>query len=188
MIQQFAKWSKDQRFIYFGSRQQRDITTHTTINVIGESTKKSTKVSYLGGHLNSNLTFKDHILIKCKGAKLNIIKICSIRKNLPEETWYKLILPLVISHLDYANSMLAELPSSSIKIMQKVQNTAPRLILRTNAKKSTKECLKTLYWLPIKQRIDYKICTLFHKCHTWQAPVYLQNLIQEKTTNCPGLR
>ena len=70
----------------------------------------------------------------------------------------------------------------------KGQNTAPRLILRTNAKESTKECLKTLYWLPIKQRIDYKICTLFHKCHTWQAPVYLQNLIQEKTTNCPGLR
>ena len=47
---------------------------------------------------------------------------------------------------------------------------------------------QTLHWLPIKQRIDHKICTLIHKCHTQQAPLYLQNLIQEKTTNPPGLR
>ena len=54
--------------------------------------------------------------------------------------------------------------------------------------KSTAECLKSLHWLPIQQRIDYKICTLIHKCHNKQAPVYLQNLIQEKTTIHLGLR
>ena len=95
---------------------------------------------------------------------------------------------MVISHLDYTNSVLAGLPSSSIKIIQQVQNTAAGLICRKNAKESTTECLKALHWLPIQQRIDYKICTLIHKCCTKQAPVYLQNLIQEKTTNCPSLR
>ena len=107
------------KFIYFGSRQQLNKATHTTINVIGELIKRSTKVQYLGGHLDSNLTFKDHIHIKCKAATLNIININNIRKYLTRETCHKLILQLVISHLDYANSMLAGLPSSSIKIMQK---------------------------------------------------------------------
>ena len=106
------------KFTYFGSSQQLNKTTHTTINVIGESIKGSTKVRYLGGHLDSNLTFKDHILVKCKLATLNIIKICNVRKYLTKEIC-KLILHLVISHLDYANSILAELPSSCIKIMQK---------------------------------------------------------------------
>ena len=65
---------------------------------------------------------------------------------------------------------------------------AARLFLRKNATESTTECLKALHWLPIQQRIDYKICTLLHKCCNKQAPVYLQNLIQEKTTIHPSLR
>ena len=68
------------------------------------------------------------------------------------------------------------------KIHTKIQNTTARLILRKNAPESTMKCIKTLHWLPIQQRIDYKICTLIQK-----APVYLQNLIQEKT-NHPSLR
>ena len=136
------------KFIYFGSRQQLNKTTYTTINVTGESTKRSTKVRYLGGPLDSNLTFKDDILIKCKATTLNIIKICNIRKYLTKETCHKLILQLVISHLDYANSMLAGLPSSSIKIRQKVQNIAARKMLGKNAKEITMECLKSLHWLP----------------------------------------
>ena len=115
--------------IYFGSRQQLNKTTHNIINVIGESIERSTKVRYLEGHLDSILTLKEHILIKCKAAVLNIIKIWNIRKYLTKEMCHKLILQLVISHLDYANSMLAGLPVSSIKIMQKIQNTAARLIL-----------------------------------------------------------
>ena len=84
--------------------------------------------------------------------------------------------------------MLAGLPSSSIKIMQKIQNTGARLIFGKNAKESTMECLKTLHWLPIQQRIDGKIYTLIHKCCNQKAPVYLQNVIQEKTTNHPSHR
>ena len=49
------------------------------------------------------------------------------------------------------------------KLIQKVQNTAARLILGKNAKESIMECLKPLHWLPIQQRIYYKICTLIHK-------------------------
>ena len=106
--------------IYFGSRQQLSKTIHTTINVIEELIERLTKVQYLGGHLDSNLTFKDDIHIKCKAATLSIIKICNIRKYLTRETCHKLILPLVISHLDYANSMLEGLPSSSIKNNAKI--------------------------------------------------------------------
>ena len=45
------------------------------INFIGESIDRSTKVRYLGGQLDSNLTFKEHIYIKCTVAALNIIKL-----------------------------------------------------------------------------------------------------------------
>ena len=67
------------------------------------------------------LPSKINIHIKCRAARLNIIKICNITKYLTREACHKLILQLDISHIDYTNSMLAGLPSSSTKIMQKVQ-------------------------------------------------------------------
>ena len=73
-------------------------------------------------------------------------------------------------------------------INAKSPKQATRLVFRNNAMESTTECLKTLHWLLIQQWIDYKICTLIYKCHSKQAPVYLQNLIEEKTTTCPSLR
>ena len=35
--------------------------------------------------------------------------------------------------------------------------------------------LKKLHWLPIKQRIDYKLCLLTYKTLTYQQPTYLYN-------------
>ena len=58
--------------IYFWSRQQLNKTTYTTIYFIGESIKTSTKVRYLGGHLDSSLTFKDHIQVYKGVAGYNI--------------------------------------------------------------------------------------------------------------------
>ena len=37
--------------------------------------------------------------------------------------------------------------------------------------------LKTLHWLPIKQRIDYKICLLTYKTLANEQPTYLYNLV-----------
>ena len=97
------------------------------------------KIKYLGGHLDSSLTFKDHIIAKSKAATINIIKIRNIRKYLNQDTCHKLAITLVISHLDYSNSLLSGLPDSSIKILQRVQNSAARLVLGRNAKHSSME-------------------------------------------------
>ena len=93
----------------------------------------------------------------------------------------------VISHLDYANSMLAGLPSSSIKIIQKVQKHSARLILgKCHGKHHRMPQSPTLSTNTTEDKLQ--ICTLIHKCQNKQAPVYLQNIIQEKTANCPGFR
>ena len=36
---------------------------------------------------------------------------------------------------------------------------------------------KALHWLPVKQRIEFKLCLLVHVVINKQAPVYLQNLL-----------
>ena len=63
-----------------------------------------------------------------------------------------------------------------------------KLVLRRSKCSSSKECLYQLHWLPVQQRIDYKILTLTHKCIQGQAPKYLQDLIAIKQKSDRNLR
>ena len=127
--------------IYFGGRQQLAKTHRDIININGETVQCTNKIKYLGGHLDSSLNFKDHIIAKSKAAPINIIKIRNIRKYLNQDTCYKLGITLVLSQLDYSKSLLSELPDSSIIILQKLPYSAARLVLE---KMQTTPQLKTL--------------------------------------------
>ena len=167
-------------FIYFGGRQQLAKTHRDTININGKTIQCTNKIKYLRGHLDSSLTFNDHIIAKSKAATINIIKIRNIRRYLNQDTCNKLVITLVLSHLDYSNSLLSGLPDSSIKMLQEVLNSTARLVLGKNANCSSTENTKQLHWLPIKQHIGYKVLTLVHKCQHQKASNYLQDLLTEK--------
>ena len=54
-----------------------------------------------------------------------------------------LIKALVISHLEYSNSILAGIPNKTLKLMQVIQNTETRVVLNKESyNTSTTECLK----------------------------------------------
>ena len=96
-------------------------------------------------------------------AVLNQLKIRAARKYLTRKAHAKLSIPLVISHLDYANAILARLPKVSLDKLQRVQNMAAKIVLNKGKYGSSTRCLEELHWLPIEQRINFKIATLVHK-------------------------
>ena len=147
-------------FIYFGSQQLLQNCNTENIMVINKTITRCDKVRYLGGILNSSLQFKTHITNKCKTAMVNLIWIKNIRKYIDNKTCNMIVRPLAPSHLDYCDSMLAGLPKKSINAMQHMQNIGAEIILNKKSRDSTTECLKELHWLPIQQRIDFKILIL----------------------------
>ena len=166
------------KFIYFGWPSQLDkcITNH--INVNREQIAKTYTTKYLGAYLDSKLDFMEHIKIKWKAAMLNIFRIRVARQNLTRSACNKLMVALVLSHLDYGNSILGNLPKSSINKMQVVQNIVAKITLGKGKHESATRCLQTLHWLPIKQRIEYKIVSLVFKCLHGEAPPYLAGLVR----------
>ena len=60
---------------------------------------------------------------------------------------------------------------------------AARIVLQDKQESSTTRCLQKLHWLPIKQRIKFKILTLVYKCINNQAPSYFQNLLTVNPTS-----
>ena len=63
--------------------------------------------------------------------------------------------------------------------LQRVQNRAAKLVLREGKFASAKDCLKSLHWLPINQRIKHKVLSLVFKSLSGDAPQYLKNLLRE---------
>ena len=64
-------------------------------------------------------------------------------------------------------------PNSVIQPIQKVQNTAVRLILRAPHHQSRTPLLQQLHWLPISERIKYKTACMCYNAITGSAPSYL---------------
>ena len=154
----------------------------------GEIVNRSQIVKYLGAWLDSELSLKTHVKKKCASAMLNLQRIKNIWKFLTRDSCTKLVVSLCLSHLDYSNSILYELPNSTIQQMQNIQNYGAKLVLGRGKYDSNKEALAELHWLPIKSRIKFKILVLVFKCLRGEAPEYLMNLLVRCTEWTHNLR
>ena len=88
----------------------------------------------------------------------------------------------VTSKLDYCNSLFYNLPNKSLHRLKKIQNTAVRIITRCNPQDNITPHLKSLHWLPVPLRIDFKILLLTFKVLNGLAPKYLRDLIKLRVT------
>ena len=84
---------------------------------------------------------------------------------------------MVISRLDYCNAILYGVPSSLLGKLQRLQNHAARVITCTRKYDHITPVLKSLHWLPIEQRIVFKILLLTFKSLQGLAPPYLRELL-----------
>jgi hypothetical protein len=82
--------------------------------------------------------------------------------------------------MDYCNSLLVGLPKSLTNRIQRVQNTAARIIARTPKHHHITPILAELHWLPISARIEYKILLYVYKVLAGTAPVYLKELVEQR--------
>jgi len=67
---------------------------------------------------------------------------------------------LIISRLDYCNSVLTGLPDSTLQPLTKVLHTAARLVKYLRPYDHITQPLKLLHWLPIHARISFKVNAL----------------------------
>ena len=83
--------------------------------------------------------------------------------------------PIVLSRIDYCNSLLAGCPKQLIEKLQKVQNNVARLLCRTPNSDHMSPVLHTLHWFPVEQRIEYKLLLLAFKSVNNDGPSYLSD-------------
>ena len=89
----------------------------------------------------------------------------------------------ILSHLDYGNSVLVNLPKSTVKPLQSIQNYAAKIICKKHKYDSSTEWLYKLHWLSIHYRCMYKLMTIMYKMLDEHEPQYLVKELSFKTPN-----
>jgi len=68
-----------------------------------------------------------------------------------------------------------------ISKLQRVQNTAARIVTRTARHNHITPVLKKLHWLPVKYCAQFKLLAHMHKALHDRYPVYLRDMLQMYT-------
>jgi len=92
-----------------------------------------------------------------------------------------LVHAFVTTKLDQNNSLLYGCNKTLKAKLQKVQNAASKLVTRKRKFDSATPILHDLHWLPVDQRITFKIALLVFKCLHGKGPSYLTELLHEYT-------
>ena len=153
-------------FLIIGTRQQiAKVNFNSLRSGIGDNFISSVdKAKNLGFWFDSKMTMLTNINKCSSAAFFNNFNIRRIRKFLTYETAKILVNSLVLSQLDYCNSLLYGLPRVHLNKLQRVQNAAARLISNTSRFDHITPTLINLHWLPvIKYRIDFKLLLIVFK-------------------------
>ena len=135
----------------------------------------------LGLILDDGLPCAPSITAVARSCRFALYNIHRIRSLLKKEATQTLVQALVISRLEYSNSLLAGLSASVTKPLQCTQNAAARLVYNLHKLSHVTRLLRDLHWLPVAARIQFQMMVLVFKSVSRTAPVYLQTLVRPHT-------
>ena len=95
-----------------------------------------------------------------------------IRRFLSVDTSVVIANALVSSRLDYCNSLFRSLSSRNTTRLQNVQKSLAQFVTGASKFTDITSSLKSLHWLPIRQRIIFKTLVLVYKYLTTGQPKY----------------
>ena len=178
MANNFLKLNDDKTdFIIIGSRSFVPRVECKILTVGEQSVSTSTSVKNIGASLDSSLAMETEIKAKCMSAWWQLYQISKIKRFLTPEQVKTVTVSLVLSKLDQNNSLLHDLPDCVLIKLQRVQNSAARLLCSAGRQFDAAPLLVSLHWLPIKKRIKFKIVLLVYKCLNGIGPLYLSELL-----------
>ena len=122
-----------------------------------------------------------HVQDVCRIVYIDIRLISSIRHFLSIDATKTLLSAFVLPKLDYCMSLFHDSPMYMLERLQKVQNSAARLIFQCRKQNHISSLLMSLHWLPINARMEYKLSVIRHSFFFGLSPICLSDLLSVYT-------
>ena len=165
--------------IVFGPKEKVKSVDLNSIRVGDAIIPVAEKVRNLGLILDTELLMTEHINHIVKNCYFHLRRLGKIRKFITKEAANAIAIATVGSRLDYCNSCFWGLPAYEIERLQKIQNIAARIVSGTKKRDHITPVLRELHWLPVKQRITYKVLCMTYSCIHGGGPEYLREIIPQ---------
>jgi len=166
------------QFTCLGTSHQLAKVDASIFVVNGAAVDLLRSVTCLGVRINQELTFADHIRSVACRCFFWIRQPRSVRRlRRTSDNIITLVNALIISRLDYCNSVLVGAYDIHLRQLQGVLNAAARA-RRRKFDSISSTIRDVLHWLPIRQRVDFKLSVLMFNCLRNLTPSYLMNMLQ----------
>ena len=149
---------------------------HETVSIADSAVVPSATLKLLGVTFDPNFNFNVHVNNICTSVNIQLRALKHIRKFLDQATANTVATCIIGSRLDYCNSLLAGITNYNLKRLQRLQTHAAKIVLN-DYKTAHDRLLSDLHWLPVAQRIDYKISLLTFKAIFIGEPKYLSDML-----------
>ena len=166
------------QFILLSTRQQLVKVKRNSISIDGVDIPFSDDVTCLGVVFDNELKFSTQSY-QAVGRKMlyHLRQMRCVRRSLSVHAEKTLVNAFITSRIDYWNSVFSRVAVTHLRPLQSVLNAAARLIVKKREYDPITATVRdVLHWLPIQQRIEYKLCDLVCKAKHHTAPVYLTEL------------
>ena len=99
----------------------------------------------------------------------------SNQEVLDQDTCHHIVRSFVLSRLDYGKWLLAGSTNAQLNKLLRIQNRAPRLICGAKRRKHISPYLARLHWLPVRQRVNFKLPVYIYQCLNGSSPRYFSS-------------
>ena len=178
------KLNKDKTELIVISSQHRPRPQLDTLIFGSDSVFSTNAARNIGVTMDDKINFEKQVASICKSSFCHIRNIARIRRFLSKESTKALVHAFVACRLGNCNSLLYGLPKNQIEKLQRVQNCAARLVVNARRNDHIIPALRDLHWLPVEQRIIFKILLFTFKALNGLTPSYLSDLIKFYVPGC----
>jgi hypothetical protein len=185
-IEDVSRWMASNRlmlnvdktqFIWLGSPRQLEAVSKVQLSVGGALATVSDTVRDLGVTLDAQLSMKKHVDGVVRSCFYQLRQLRSIRRSVPTDAMRTLVHAFISSRVDYCNAVLYGVSSTVTRRLQAVLHAAARLITGVRRNDHITPTLRdTLHWLPVSQRITFKIALMTYDSIRGRSPAYFRDV------------
>ena len=132
----------------------------------------------LGVTIDANMTLADHISGISRSVRFQLRNLSHIRKFLTRRATEYVVHSLISSRLDFCDALLFNLPDYQLCRLQRLQNSVARLVTLTKTVSHISHVLRSLRWLPVRERVLFEILLLVFQSLNGTSSSYIEELIQ----------
>ena len=127
--------------------------------------------------MDPTLSFTGHVNSVSRSCFYHLRQLRSVRSSLSLHAITTLVHALICTRVDFGNALYIGLSCSNTHKLQSILNAAARLIGGIPKFAHISGFIRdSLHWLPIQQRVQFKILSLVRNCLAGTAPSYLRSL------------